>query len=79
MPYTVSGKPNAEKYLAGIRDARRYVRLREAIYGFAEGQHPPGSVTLQGEGSFTACASAIIASCIRFKTPCSWCGLLPES
>ena len=50
MPYTVSVKPKAEKYLAGIRDARLYVRLREAIYGLAEDQHPPGSVKLQGEG-----------------------------
>ena len=50
MPYTVSIKPKAEKYLAGLRDARLYVRLREAIYCLAEDQHPPGSVKLQGEG-----------------------------
>jgi mRNA interferase RelE/StbE len=49
MPYTVSIKPKAEKYLAGLRDARLYVRLREAIYRLAEDQHPPGSVKLQGE------------------------------
>ena len=50
MPYTVSVKPKAEKYLAGIRDARLYARLREAIDGLAEDPHPPGSVKLQGEG-----------------------------
>ena len=49
MPYTVSIKPRAEKYLAAIRDVRLAFRLREAIDALAENPRAPGSVKLQGE------------------------------
>jgi mRNA interferase RelE/StbE len=48
MPYTVSIKPKAEKYLAGIGDARLYKRLREAIGGLASDPRAPGSLKMQG-------------------------------
>ena len=48
MPYTVSLKPQAEKFLAGLRDARLYRRLRESIDGLADNPRPPGCVKLQG-------------------------------
>ena len=48
MPYTVSIKPKAEKYLDGLRDARLYQRLRDSIGGLAENPRPPGCVKLQG-------------------------------
>jgi mRNA interferase RelE/StbE len=48
MAYTVSIKPKAEKYLAGIRDRRLYQRLREAIGELASNPRPPGCVKLQG-------------------------------
>ncbi len=48
MPYTVSIKPRAEKYLAGVRDRRLYRRLRDAIDGLASDARPPGCVKLQG-------------------------------
>ena len=50
MPYTVSIKPRAEKYLAAIRDVRLAFRLREAIDALAENPRAPGSVKLQGDG-----------------------------
>ena len=50
MPYTVSIKPRAEKYLAAIRDVRLSLRLREAIDALAENPRAPGNVKLQGEG-----------------------------
>ena len=49
MPYTVSIKPRAEKYLAAIRDVRLAFRLREAIDALAENPRAPGNVKLQGE------------------------------
>ena len=49
MPYTVSIKPKAEKYLAALRDVRLYQRLREEIAALAENPRPPGCVKLQGE------------------------------
>jgi len=49
MPYTVSIKPKAEKYLAGIHDRRLYRRLRDAIGGLASNPRSPGSIKLQGE------------------------------
>ena len=49
MPYTVSIKPKAEKYLAALRDARLYQRMREAISALAANPRPPGCVKLQGE------------------------------
>ena len=49
MPYTVSIKPRAEKYLAAIRDVRLSLRLREAIDALAENPRAPGNVKLQGE------------------------------
>jgi mRNA interferase RelE/StbE len=48
MPYTVSIKPKVEKYLAGLRDARLYQRLRQAINDLSENPRPPGCVKLQG-------------------------------
>ena len=48
MPYTVSIKPKAEKYLAALRDARLYRRLRDEIAALAENPRPPGCVKLQG-------------------------------
>jgi len=48
MPYTVSLKPRAEKYLAGIRDVRLFCRLRDAIDALADNPHPAGSLKLQG-------------------------------
>jgi len=48
MPYTVSIKPKAEKYLDGLRDVRLYRRLRESIDRLAESPRPPGCVKLQG-------------------------------
>ena len=52
MPYTVSIKPKAEKYLAGLRDARLYQRLRAAIGGLASNPRPPDGLKMQGEGAF---------------------------
>ena len=49
MPYTVSIKPKAEKYLDGIRDARLYERLRDAIGGLASNPRPLGCLKMQGE------------------------------
>ena len=49
MPYTLSVKPKVEKYLDGIRDARLYQRLRDAIGGLASNPRPPGSLRMQGE------------------------------
>ena len=49
MPYTVSVKPRAEKYLDGIRDARLYQRLRDAIGGLASNPRPPGCLKMHGE------------------------------
>ena len=49
MAYTVSIKPKAEKYLAGLRDVRLYLRLRKAIRALAGNPRPPGSVKMQGE------------------------------
>lgn len=49
MPYTVSLKPRAEKFLDGLRDARLYRRLRESIDGLVEDPRPPGCVKLQGD------------------------------
>lgn len=48
MPYTVSIKPKAEKYLARLRDRRLYRRLRDAIGELASNPRPPGSIKLQG-------------------------------
>jgi mRNA interferase RelE/StbE len=48
MPYTVSIKPRAEKFLEGIRDARLYRRLRNAIRALASDPRSPGSIKLQG-------------------------------
>jgi mRNA interferase RelE/StbE len=48
MPYTVSIKPRAEKYLAGIRDQRLFRRLRDAIGALETNPRPPGCVKLQG-------------------------------
>ena len=50
MSYTVTVERRAEKFLRALTDKRLYARLREAIDGLAEDQHPPGSVKLQGEG-----------------------------
>ena len=52
MPYTVSIKPKAEKYLAGIRDRRLYRRLRDAIAGLANNPRSPGSIKLHGKDEF---------------------------
>lgn len=52
MPYTVSLKPKAEKYLDGIRDARLYQRLRDAIGGLASSPRPPGCLRMEGEDGF---------------------------
>jgi mRNA interferase RelE/StbE len=49
MPYTVSIKPKAEKYLAGLRDVRLFERLRKAIRALGSDPRPPGSLKLQGE------------------------------
>ena len=49
MPYTVSVERRAAKFLRALTDKRLYHRLREAIEGLVENQHPPGSVKLQGE------------------------------
>lgn len=49
MPYTVSIKPKALKYLAGILDAGLYQRLREAIDSLAGNPRPPGCLKMQGE------------------------------
>ena len=49
MPYTVSVKPKAEKYLDGIRDARLYQRLRDAIGALSRNPRPPGCLKMQGE------------------------------
>jgi mRNA interferase RelE/StbE len=49
MSYTVAVERRAEKFLRALTDARLYRRLRAAIDGLAEYQHPPGSVKLQGE------------------------------
>ena len=48
MPYTVSIKPKAEKYLAGITDAHLYRRIREAIDELASNPRPAGNIKLQG-------------------------------
>ena len=48
MPYTISIKPTAEKYLAGIRDRRLYRRLRDAIAGLASNPRSPGCIKLHG-------------------------------
>jgi mRNA interferase RelE/StbE len=48
MPYTVSIKPKAEKYLDGVRDRRLYRRLRDAIGELAINPRSPGSIKLQG-------------------------------
>ncbi len=48
MPYTVSIKPKAEKYLTALRDARLYRRLRQAIGALAENPRPPGCLKMQG-------------------------------
>lgn len=48
MPYTVSVKPKAEKYLAALSDARLFERLRASIRSLATNPRPPGSVKLQG-------------------------------
>ncbi len=49
MPYTVSIKPKAEKYLEGIRDVRLYQRLRDAIGGLASDPRPAGCLKMEGE------------------------------
>ena len=48
MPYTVSLKPRAEKYLDTLRDARLYQRLRDAIGGLASDPRPPGCLKMKG-------------------------------
>jgi mRNA interferase RelE/StbE len=48
MPYTVSIKPRAEKFLLGLRDERLYGRLSRAIEGLAENPRPPGCLKMQG-------------------------------
>jgi mRNA interferase RelE/StbE len=48
MSYTVSIKPKAEKYLDGIRDARLYQRLRDAISELASNPRPPDCLKMQG-------------------------------
>ena len=48
MPYTVSIKPKAEKYLAGLRDQRLYRRLRDAVASLATNPRSPGGIKLQG-------------------------------
>ena len=39
----------AEKFLAGLRDAKLYSRLRTAIDGLAQNARPSGCVKLAGE------------------------------
>jgi mRNA interferase RelE/StbE len=51
MPYTVSIKPKAEKYLGALRDARLYRRLRDAIGGLADDPRPVGCRKMKGEES----------------------------
>ena len=48
MPYTVSIKPKAEKYLANLTDKRLFRRLRETIAGLAQNPRPPGSFKMHG-------------------------------
>ena len=48
MPYTVSIKKRAEKYLEGIRDARLYQRLSDAIGGLASIPRLPDCLKMQG-------------------------------
>ncbi len=48
MPYTVSVKPKAKKYLAGIRDARLYQRLSDTISNLASDPRPPDCLKMQG-------------------------------
>lgn len=49
MPYTVSIKPKAEKFLAGLRDAQLYRRLSQAIDDLSSTPRPPGCLKMQGE------------------------------
>ena len=49
MPYTVSIKPKAEKFLGALRDARLYQQICEEIAALAANPRPPGCVKLQGE------------------------------
>jgi mRNA interferase RelE/StbE len=49
MPYTVSIKPKAERYLGTLRDARLYRRLRDAIDGLADDPRPAGCRKMKGE------------------------------
>ena len=51
MPYTVSIKPKAEKYLSRLSDKRLFRRLREAISGLAQNPRPPGSLKMQGSAN----------------------------
>ncbi len=48
MPYTVSIRPKAEKYLAGLRDTHLYRRLRQAIDNLCRDPRPPGCLKMQG-------------------------------
>lgn len=48
MPYTVSLKPRAEKFLDTLRDARLYQRLRDAIGTLACNPRPPGCLKMKG-------------------------------
>lgn len=48
MPYTVSIKPKAEKYLSKLTDKRLFRRLREAISRLAQNPRPPGSLKMHG-------------------------------
>ncbi len=49
MPNSVFLSRQAEKFLASLRDAALYGRLRNAIDMLAENARPPGGVKLAGE------------------------------
>jgi mRNA interferase RelE/StbE len=48
MPYTVTIKPKAEKFLAGLRDVQLYRRLRQAVDDLALTPRPSGCLKMQG-------------------------------
>jgi mRNA interferase RelE/StbE len=49
MPNSVFLSRRAEKFLAGLRDAKLYSRLRAAINELAQNARPSGCVKLAGE------------------------------
>jgi mRNA interferase RelE/StbE len=49
MPYTVSINPKAEKFLAAVRDAKLYRRLRKAVDELSFAPRPVGCLKMQGD------------------------------